>query len=113
MSRNPKRRNAEIPGQFAWRLIEMLESPAYRVLTLSAHRILARLEIEHAHHGGRDNGRLPLTYAQIVEYGVDRDGIRPALNELVALGFIEITEHGCAGNEGFRRPNLFRLTYRH
>jgi len=39
------RRRNTIPGQFAWRLIEMLESPAYRALTLSAHRILARVEI--------------------------------------------------------------------
>jgi hypothetical protein len=38
----------------------MLGSPAYRVLRLTAHRIIARLEIELAHHGGTDNGRLPL-----------------------------------------------------
>ena len=46
-----------IPGQFAPRLIEMLESPAYCVLSLSARRVLDRLEIELGHHGGKDNGR--------------------------------------------------------
>jgi hypothetical protein len=31
----------------------------------------------------------------------------------VALGFVEITEAGRAGNAEFRKPNLFRLTYLH
>ena len=31
-------------GPFAGRLITMLESPAFRVLTLSGHRVLARIE---------------------------------------------------------------------
>jgi hypothetical protein len=48
----PRRKNA-IFGQFAARLIEMMESPAYRVLSLSAHRVLSRIEVEYAHHGGQ------------------------------------------------------------
>ena len=51
------RRTGKISGQFSARLIEMLESPSFRVLSLSAHRIIDRIEIEHAHHGGKDNGR--------------------------------------------------------
>ena len=43
----------------------------------------------------------------------DRDCIAPAIRELVALKFIEITKPGRAGNAEFRAPNLFRLTYRH
>ena len=39
--------------------------------------------------------------------------IAPAIRELVALKFIEITKPGRAGNAEFRAPNLFRLTYRH
>ena len=34
----------------------MMASPAFRVLSLSARRVLDRLEIELAHHGGQDNG---------------------------------------------------------
>jgi hypothetical protein len=100
-------------GQFTMRPIEMLESPAYRVLSLSAHRVLARLEIELAQHGGRDNGKLPVTYNNLVEYGVDRHAVAPAIRELDVLGFAKITEHGQGGNAEFRRPNRFRLTYRH
>jgi hypothetical protein len=110
-SRSHERRTA-IGGQFAPRLIEMLESPAYRVLSVSAQRVLARIEIELAHHGGTDNGLLPITYGNFQDYGMDRDAIAPAIRELVAFGFIEVTERGCAGNAEFRKPNLFRLTYR-
>jgi len=109
----PRRKFSKIAGQFSVRLIEMLESPAYGVLSLSAHRILARLEIEHTSHGGNDNGRLPLTYNQLVEYGLHRHAISAAIREVVALGFVEVTEQGRAGNAEHRAPNRFRLTYRH
>ena len=55
-----KHRRGSIAGAFAWRLIEMLESPAHRALSLSARKILDRLEIELYHHGGKpeQNGTL-------------------------------------------------------
>ena len=56
----PPRKN-RISGQWSPRPIEMLESPAYRTLSLSAHRVISRIEIELARHGGHDNGRLPVT----------------------------------------------------
>jgi hypothetical protein len=46
-------------------------------------------------------------------YGIDRHAISPAVREPKVLGFIEITERRRSGNENYRRPNLFRLTYRH
>ncbi len=105
-------RRTKIQGQFAARTIDMLESPAFRVLSLSARRVLDRLEIELAHHGGQDNGKLPCTYQHFHEYGIHRHAIGPGIRECVALGFIEITERGRAGNAEFRTPNLFRLTYK-
>jgi hypothetical protein len=107
-----KRRNA-IAGQFAARPIEMLWSPAYRVLSRGAHQVLARIEIEHAHHGGTDNGHLPVTYEHFVEYGLHRKAVPPAIRELEALGFIQITQRGCGGNADLRQPSLYRLTFRH
>ena len=104
-----------IGGVFSWRLIEMQESPAYRVLSLSARRVLDRLEIELQRHGGKSeqNGRLPCTYDHFVEYGVHRQAIAPAIRELAALGFVEVTRKGSAGNERHRQATLFLLTYRH
>jgi len=111
MARKPGRKNA-IAGQFAARPIAMLEAPAYRVLSRAAHLVLSRLEIEHAHHGGKDNGKLPCTYQHFQEFGVHERMIAPAVRELVALGLVEITRRGCGGNAEFRQPNLYRLTYR-
>jgi hypothetical protein len=108
-----RKRPQSIGGQFGPRLIEMLESPAYRALSLSARRVLDRIEVELAHHGGRDNGGLPVTYDDFEHYGIDRHLIAPAIREAVALKFLEITKPGRAGNAEHRAPNLFRLTYRH
>jgi hypothetical protein len=107
-------RNRPVIGaQFAPRRIDMMESAAFRALSLSARRVLDRLEIELAHHGGKDNGRLPVTFDDFVAYGLHRHAIGPAIREAVALGFVEITRRGRAGNAEWRLPNLFRLTYRH
>jgi hypothetical protein len=90
----------------------MLRSPAFCVLSLSARRVLDRVEIELAYHGGADNGRLPVTYDDFEDYGIHRHAVGPAIREAVALGFLEITEPGRAGNAEWRKPNVFRLTYR-
>jgi hypothetical protein len=107
-----RERRTKIGGQFAPRLIEMLESYAFRALSLSARRVLDRVEIEMARHGGTDNGKLPVTYDDFEAYGIHRHSIAPAIREAVALGFLEVTEAGRAGNAEYRAPNLFRLTYR-
>lgn len=108
-----RRRSTAIDGQFAPRLIEMLASPAFRALSLSARRVLDRIEIELAHHGGTNNGKLPVTYGDFERYGVDHQAIAPALRELEALGFIRITERGRPSESDFgRHPNLFLITYR-
>jgi hypothetical protein len=99
-------RRTRIGGQFAPRLIEMLRSPAYRVLSLSARRVLDRVEIELGHHGGNDNGRLPVTYDNFVSYGIERHAIAPAIREAIALGLLEVTERGCAGNAESRTPAI-------
>jgi hypothetical protein len=92
----------------------MLESAAYRVLSRAAHLVLSRIELELRYHGGKENGRLPVTYEDFRSYGLHhRDAIAPALRELAALGFIEITAPGRGGNAEHRTPNHYRLTYEH
>lgn len=56
---------SQINGQFAPRTIAMLRSPAMRAVGLTGRRILDRIEIELANHGGRDNGKLPVTFADL------------------------------------------------
>jgi hypothetical protein len=101
-----------ISGPFAARLYELLISPAYKALSLTAHRVLSRIEIEHLRHRQKTNGRLAVTYDQFAEYGVYRKAISSALRELQALGLIEITQQGCGGNSEFKQMSLYRLTYR-
>ena len=93
-ARAMSRRSSSFSGQFAGRLVEMLESYAYRTLSLSAMRLITRVEIEFAHHGGQDNGRLPVTFDDFEQYGIHRHAIAPAMREAEALGFIEVTVTG-------------------
>jgi hypothetical protein len=109
---SPKRRNS-ISEQFSPRLISMLESPAYRALSRSAHLVISRIEVELAHHGGNDNGRLPVTTDQFVDFGMHRSSVAPAIREAEALGFIRITERGRGGNAEHGTPNRFFLTFAH
>jgi hypothetical protein len=102
-------------GKVTWQFIPkpyaMMESPAYRVLSLAAHRILDRIEIEHGRHAGLENGRLIVTFQNFEDYGIERHAIGPGIRECTALGFIEVTQKGRAGNGDYRKPNAFRLTY--
>ncbi|MFZ2068389.1 MAG: hypothetical protein WAV27_20645 [Xanthobacteraceae bacterium] len=100
-----------IRGSWVAYRVDMLESPAFCELNLSERRVLNRLEIEHMSHGGRENGILATTYDDFQVYGIHRHSIGPAIRCLVALGFLEVTEAGRAGNAEWRRPNRFRLTY--
>jgi hypothetical protein len=105
------RRRNRISGQWSPHLIEMLESPDYRVLSQSAHLVISRIEIELGHHGGNDNGRLPVTVDHFVQYGMHRTSVAPAIREAEALGFIRVTQRGRGGNAEYRSPNLFFLTF--
>ena len=78
--------------------------------SLAARRILDLLQIEHCRHGGKENGKLVLTYDQMASK-MDRHAIAPAIRELVALGFVEITQQGRGGNAEFRIASKYRLTY--
>lgn len=75
--------------------------------------VISRLEIELAHHGGNDNGRLPVTTDDFVEHGMHRSSVSPAIRESEALGFVRVTERGRGGNAEYRMPNMFFLTFAH
>jgi len=89
----------------------MVECPALRVLSRAVVLAMHRIELEHMVHGGAENGRLQVTRRQFEEWGVHRDAIGPAIREIAALGFAEVTEHGHAGVGGHGVSNRFRLTY--
>jgi hypothetical protein len=104
-----KRNN--IAAQWGSRPLELMESPALRILSRAAHLALTRIEIELRHHGGHDNGQLPVTKQDFIEFGIHQDAVAPALRELEALGIIVITERGRGGNAENRQPNKFLLNF--
>ena len=113
--KNRGNRRTALQGQYITRYVELLESPAFRVMSQSAHRALARIELEWCHHGGdpAEISRLPVTFRDFEEYGIHRNEIAPALAELEALGLIKIVQHGrqSKGVE-YRIPNVFQLQTR-
>ena len=73
-------------------------------------RLLDRIELEHCAHAGRENGYLTVTYDQFVEVGIGRRFIKPAIQDAMQLGLLEVYPRLYRG--GARcRPNLYRLTY--
>ena len=100
-----------IVGQFSAYPIEMLESPAWRALTPSAKRCIERIAIELAKHGGRDNGELKVSNRRFRAFGVYMDGIKPALAEAVALGFIEMIPGYACQNPNYGRTAQFRILF--
>ena len=109
-----KKRNTsanEIHGAFTRLPNEMRWSPAWRVLSLAARRVLDLLELELGKHRGKNNGRICVTYEDFRRYGIGHNNIGPAVRELEVLGFIRITERGRAGNAEYRSPSLYALTY--
>jgi DNA-binding transcriptional regulator YhcF (GntR family) len=100
-----------VASQFGSRPLELMESPALRVLSRAAHLALLRIEIELRKHGGRDNGKLPVTKQNFVEFGIHPNAVAAALRELEALGLIRITQRGRGGNAEHRQPNKFLLNF--
>jgi hypothetical protein len=108
-----KRKN-KISGQFVYYTREMIESPAYRVLSLQGRKVMRRLELEHMAHGGQDNGKLPCRYHDFINYGCRRHGLSAALIEVEALGFVETMSRGTRAYGNVPgKASTFRLTYLH
>jgi hypothetical protein len=90
-----KYRRNSIGGQFTSHRVDMVASPAWRALSLSARKCLERIELELAKHGG-NNGDLPVTQRDFIAHGVSGARVKAALAELIAFGFIEMTPgYGC------------------
>jgi len=95
--------------QFGWFGLELMESEAFRALSVNSHRLLDRLVIEHVHQGGIENGLLIVTHDQLRDYGLNASSIREAIDECVAFGLIRVKPGGRWA--GTNRPNRYRLTW--
>jgi hypothetical protein len=88
MNKHPRSDN------FIKRRRSLNESAAMAALTLAAHRVLLRLEIELMQHGGTNNGKLICTFDDLEQFGIRRKSIAAAIRLLAVVGLIEITLPG-------------------
>ncbi|MCP4121512.1 MAG: hypothetical protein GY751_07130 [Bacteroidetes bacterium] len=101
----------KIEGSFIMLTRELLESPAWRVLTLADRKILDRLCIEHMAHAGTENGNLKCTFTNFEEHGIRRSSIAGSIRRLEALGLIRVVERGGITRAEFKFPSIYRLTF--
>jgi hypothetical protein len=101
----------KIEGPYVMLTRELLESPAWGVLTLVDRRILDRLCIEHMAHAGTENGNLKCTFTNIEEYGIRRFSIARSIRRLEALGLIRVVERGGITRADFKFPSIYQLTF--
>lgn len=110
-SRQAKRARPPEGAPWIWLLQEMMESPSWRAMRLAARKVLDRLMIEHQAHAGRENGSLITTYSDFASFGVRRPSIAPAIDELEALGFIDVVHRGGSAYADFRNPSHYALAW--
>ena len=92
-----------------WLTGELINSLAWRSMSVNCLKLTLRLLLEHINHGGLENGRLVCTYKDFQEYGLTRNKIRPAIEEADFLGLVKNQQ----GERIFARnhPNSYRLTF--
>jgi hypothetical protein len=91
---------------------EVKTSPAWRVLSLYARRMIETIELEWWKSSGDNNGRLIVTYKDLQMHccTANKNVLVEAQRELVALRLITFVP-GRFGPRGAHEPNMFGLTY--
>ena len=96
---------------FVWFTREMMESAAWWGMSDASWRLLCRIAVEHTNHGGTENGNLPVTYDDFESFGVRRKSVKRAVQELVALGWIDVVSPGRAGQGVGRCAARYAMTW--
>jgi hypothetical protein len=84
---------------------DLLESSAWRGLSINARRLLDFLMIEHLAHAGKENGFLVAPRRQLEAAGIGARHISPAIDEAIEVGLLD-----CKRGVG-RRPSTYALTW--
>jgi hypothetical protein len=90
---------------------DLLASAAWQVMSRQCRLLVDALMIEHAEHGGVENGNLKAPYDTLLNLrGMRHADIKKAIHEAVALGIIS-AKLGQRSYGARRLPSLFRLTW--
>jgi hypothetical protein len=101
-----------IQGQFRYHTIDFVASPVWRALSLSERKILDRIDLELASHGGRDNGDLIITRRDFADFGVSPKAQLRGIAGLVALGPIKWMPGHASPDPAHGRAARFGILYR-
>jgi hypothetical protein len=94
---------------FVWIPVDVMESLAWRSLSINARRIMDRLLLENFRHMGGDNGKLRVSVRQFAECGVAMRFAKGAIAKLVTGGLVAVTAGVARGS--LAPPNLYRITF--
>lgn len=94
---------------WAFMALSLMESDAFRSLSINARRALDRLVVEHFNHNRIENGNLRVSARQFHEWGVTKDCLTAAVRELEEKGLL-VTERGEAKGV-LMPPFIYRLTF--
>lgn len=92
-----------------WLTRELLESAAWRGLSINGRKLIDFLLIEDMAHAGTENGNLVAPYDQLEAYALTRSEIRFAIDEAEFVGLIRCSRGGRWA--GTNRPSRYRLTF--
>ena len=94
-----------------WLTREIIESEAWSQLSLAARRVIDRILVEHMGQGGKENGRLIVTYDDFQTYGIRRQSLPDAIALAVKLGFVDVTTRGRRSAGHNRTPSTYGITW--
>jgi hypothetical protein len=89
--------------------IDVIDSAAWRGLSINARRVLDALIAQHFRYWQKENGNLQISYRDFNNAGVTRRLIGAGIQELKDAGLIT-TRQGTPTNDVMRPPTLYDLT---
>jgi hypothetical protein len=89
---------------------DLLTSCAWLAMTDQCRKLIDALMVEHANHGGVENGSLVAPYDTLQSRGMRRSSILAAVMEAGALGLVDPTR-GIRSFGSRKIPSTYRLTW--
>lgn len=89
---------------------DLLTSCAWLAMTDQCRKLIDALMVEHADHGGVENGSLIAPYDTLQARGMRRSSILAAVLEAGALGLVDPTR-GVRSFGSRKLPSIYRLTW--
>ena len=112
MGRHMKKTHGNADAKFAQLPLTVIDTPAWRALSLSAQALFPWLLMEFKGKKYNNNGKISLSVRQAAErMGVAKDTAAKAFRELQAKGFIVVKKGASLGVEGHGKCPEYEITF--